>query len=678
MMNETKADFSNFVNYRQLIIDLTTDLKKLKEFCKLLKLESNNDLIDEVLKRIANDSFDIAIVGEFKRGKSTLINALLGKDILPTDILPCSATLNRITYNVTPMVKIEYKDGRTEEIAIDVLPDYVTKLTDESEKVSETIKEATVYYPINFCRNNVDIIDTPGLNDDKSMTDVTLSVLPQVDAAILVIMAQAPFSEFERDFLENKLLTNDLGRIMFVVTRIDICEDDEEVEKVLKSISNRIEQYVLKKAENTYGKDSEEFAVYRRKLGKPKVFGISAKQALKGKVTGNNELLSKSRFPQFEKELERFLTEDRGAVFLQVPVNRILSTSTEILKSIELQENVLSMKKEDFEDKYKIAAKEMASLKDRKREELEKISSAAQRTFKNIQPMLTSFWTLLENEAISVIDGADITGKDLEKLALEATQVKLMKQVSEKLKICSQNFSEKIQVEIAKELDAEALRLQDFEEDVTSTMSKVHNMFIPIGQSDDLMKEGMIATASSFLMVGFSGIVSGYRIAGVKGALVGGLSGFGSAFGGAMVLAMIGIPLAWPALLALGVVSFFTGNWVTRKVFSKDSIEKFKTSVKDSILSELNHLKSKGDLMTKVREQIDTAFFALRAKVESETDSVIDDTQNTLDNLKRNIDKDIVITEQEKIILGEVNHTVKAFIQKSYDLNTQLLMLLEK
>ncbi|PKM52199.1 MAG: dynamin family protein [Firmicutes bacterium HGW-Firmicutes-7] len=676
-MSVSKVDFSNFINYRQLIIDLTTDLKKLKEFCNLLKLHSNNDLIDEVLKRIANDSFDIAIVGEFKRGKSTLINALLGKDVLPTDILPCSATLNRITYNITPMVKIDYKDGRVEEIEVDALPDYVTKLTEESEKISETIKEATVYYPINFCRNNVDIIDTPGLNDDKSMTEVTLSVLPQVDAAILVIMAQAPFSEFERDFLENKLLTNDLGRVMFVVTGIDRCEDDE-VERVLKSISTRIEQYVIKKAEKTFGKDSDEFAVYRRKIGKPKVFGISAKQALKAKLTGNNDLLEKSCFNAFEKELERFLTEDRGAVFLQVPINRILSTSAEILKSIDLQENALSMKKEEFEGKYQVAVDEMSALRTRKKEELSKINNAAKTTFKNIQPLLSRFWIDLENETSILIEQADITINDLDKDNIETTQQKLIDQVTEKLKICSQNFTEKIQVEIAKELDAEVLRLQDFESDVALTMSKVHNMFTPLGQSTDLVKEGLVATASSFLISGFSGVVSGYRVAGAKGALVGGLSGFGSAFGGAMILSLIGIPLIWPAVLALGVVSFFTGNWVTKKVFAKDSIEKFKTGLKDSVLSGLSEMKSSDNFASKVREQIDSAFNALKSKVEVETDTIINDTQYTLDNLKRSIDKDLVMTEQEKIILSEVSSNVKKFIKTSYEINNQLVALLEK
>ena len=168
------------------------------------------------------------------------------------DVLPTTATLNKITYSVTPFVKIAYKDGREEQIEIDQLNNYVTKLTRESEERARTVKEAVVYYPINYCKNGVTIIDTPGLNDDEAMTEVTMSVLPQIDAALMVIMAQAPFSESERDFLENKVITSDLGRVLFIVTGIDLL-DEEDVPRVLDNIRTRIQEHVMKKAEATFG-----------------------------------------------------------------------------------------------------------------------------------------------------------------------------------------------------------------------------------------------------------------------------------------------------------------------------------------------------------------------------------------------------------------------------------------
>jgi predicted GTPase len=259
-----------FIDYNKTLMSLIVDINQLREFSHKLKLDKSIQLIDEVLERIEKNSFSIAVVGEFKRGKSTFINALLGQDILPSDIIPTTATLNRVTYGIKPLVKVFFKDGREEEVAIDRLTDYVTKLTVESEETAANVKEAVVYYPVHYCQNNVDIIDTPGLNDEANMTEVTLSVLPQVDAAIMVVMAQAPFSEYEREFLETKLLSNDLGRIIFVVTGIDRYNNPQDADRGIKYIKDRISKHVLQRALEQYGKDSPEFEVYKKKIARQK------------------------------------------------------------------------------------------------------------------------------------------------------------------------------------------------------------------------------------------------------------------------------------------------------------------------------------------------------------------------------------------------------------------------
>ena len=129
-----QVSFGTFSNYRQTVAELRDAFINLKGFCVSLGMKNASESIDEMMKKSAEDSFDVAIVGEFRRGKSTLINALLGKAILPSDVLPTTATLNRVTYGITPFVKIEYKNGTTEDIDINQLSDYVTKLTDESEQ----------------------------------------------------------------------------------------------------------------------------------------------------------------------------------------------------------------------------------------------------------------------------------------------------------------------------------------------------------------------------------------------------------------------------------------------------------------------------------------------------------------------------------------------------------------
>jgi uncharacterized caspase-like protein/ribosome biogenesis GTPase A len=330
---------STFVDYRKVLATLISDLKRLRHYSQTLSLSNSIQCIDNVLERVQPQTFSVAVVGDFKRGKSTFINALLGQKVLPSDILPCSATLCRITYGLRPRVKVIYRNKREEEIAIDQLNEYVTALTPESEEVAARVKEAIIYYPASYCMNNVDIIDTPGLNNEANMTEVTLSVLPRVDAAIMVTMAQAPFIESEVEFLEKKLLTNDLGRIIFVLNGIDHISNPEEVSKHLQYACARILKLILQRAEDQYGKDSPEYEVYRKKIGKVRIFGLSASQALRAKQTGDAELLAKSRFPEFEAALENFLTYERGSAFLQVPISRLIASSTEILSTLNLRQD---------------------------------------------------------------------------------------------------------------------------------------------------------------------------------------------------------------------------------------------------------------------------------------------------------------------------------------------------
>jgi hypothetical protein len=324
---------SSIFTYKKILFKLDSDLKLFKEFTGKLNLESASQSINEILSRIENDSFSIAVIGEFKRGKSTFINALLGREICPSDILPSTATINRVTYGLKPAVLIKYKDGREQEIPPFQLADYITKTTPESGTVAATIKEAVIYYPNQFCRNNVDLIDTPGLNDEERMDTLTFSILPQVDVAILIMMAESPFSEFERGYVE-KFLSSDIGRVIFVVNAIDRLNLPGDSDRIIEAVKDRINNYLLKHAADTFGKESLQYRSYISKIGKLKVFGLSAYQALMARKQNDPELLAKSCFAQFEAALEEFLVRERGIVFLQTPIHHIISISPQILKAI--------------------------------------------------------------------------------------------------------------------------------------------------------------------------------------------------------------------------------------------------------------------------------------------------------------------------------------------------------
>lgn len=670
---EAETTPNTFTDYRKVLATLISDLERLRHYSQILSLNSSIQPIDDVLERVQSNSFSVAVVGEFKRGKSTFINALLGKDILPSDILPCSATLNRVTYGVAPRVQIVYRDGREEEITTEQLADYVTKLTPESEEKAVHIKEAVVHYPVFYCQNNVDIIDTPGLNDDASMTEVTLSVLPHVDAAIMVVMAQAPFAESEQKFLQTKLLTNDLGRIIFVVTGIDRYNNPEDVDKGIKYIKDRIRKFVMQRAKDQYGEDSPEYAVYDKKIGIPKVFGLSAYQALKAKQTGDGELLAKSRFLEFEAALENFLTHERGSAFLQVPINRLIASGTEILSALNLRQNALAMQKEEFQSTYEQSVTEITTLRTRSAEEMKLIDAAAENVKRHVEPLIWQLEGELKQSAQEVIGLTEINPGELRNK--QALMEKLGKQVSEAVEKAAQKQAEKIQHEIDQGLFKEISRLQEFAKSIDVVLQRIEMQFLSVSSEKtaryDNPGEG-IAEIVAFA-TGLGGAWMGFKEAGLKGAAVGAVGNFGTAFAAFLTVIMIGIPITWPVSIAVGVLSMLSGRELVKLVFAGERVENFKANYQQAILVEIEKQLRDNPIDRKINEQISGIFTTLKQSVRQEVDALLDNTQNTLTELYTKRERNEVLSEQQQRELNQMSTETQRILGNAQRLSKQLL-----
>ena len=90
-----QIDYGSYASYKETVKGLTENLKSLLGLSEEIALVNTAESIRETLEKTAEEHFEVAIVGEFKRGKSTLINAMLGQEVLPADVLPATATLDR-------------------------------------------------------------------------------------------------------------------------------------------------------------------------------------------------------------------------------------------------------------------------------------------------------------------------------------------------------------------------------------------------------------------------------------------------------------------------------------------------------------------------------------------------------------------------------------------------------
>ncbi|MEG3978702.1 dynamin family protein, partial [Microcoleus sp. herbarium8] len=144
-------------------------------------------LTEEVTKishKLESQCFRVAVVGEFSKGKSTLLNALLGEEIQPVRDIPCSGTVTVLKYGPQQRVICKYIDGREEEISPDQYQEKAS-ISEEAalgsfgdETVKSEITEIIFEHPnLELCTNGVEIIDTPGLNEQAERTLVTEQVL---------------------------------------------------------------------------------------------------------------------------------------------------------------------------------------------------------------------------------------------------------------------------------------------------------------------------------------------------------------------------------------------------------------------------------------------------------------------------------------------------------------------
>ena len=264
--------------------------------------------IRRMAETISSQLYTVAVIGEFKRGKSSLINALLGTNILPTDILPATATVTRVVYGTQTRIEVLFVDGRRQEQSIDQLEHFATKLSSDGREIARSIREVVVSVPSVLCKNHIQILDTPGLNDAESMTEITMGVLQDVDAALMVISAHEPFSMTEQELVLELIAQSGIRHIVFVASYLDTFRTEAEKDRIMAFMRGRIQSDLLQRAEEKFGGNEALLKKARAILSEPDLFGVSSTQAVKGFITDNADLVNESRFPQFKEALFSILT----------------------------------------------------------------------------------------------------------------------------------------------------------------------------------------------------------------------------------------------------------------------------------------------------------------------------------------------------------------------------------
>ena len=276
-IDKVQAQLRLLLNDRPLRVILGEDfIKRLDEW-------------DQAITKRRTEPFSLVVLGDFKRGKSTIINAILGQALAPVNVAPETFTINSIGYSEVPSAEAVLKNGTKIKLTSDDL------VRDKLEKLMRAFPSSLDYIDI---RDNVEIlkeiriVDTPGLSDLDCLDKQVQEYLVNADAVIYVASALSPFSESEQLFIASHIRPQSFSKLFVLVNMIDAMNTEDDINKIIARIKERCDDIIP----NTHVYGISAIDEYRRKIGlnRPDIKGfqeIYENEFLKFEVALKREII---------------------------------------------------------------------------------------------------------------------------------------------------------------------------------------------------------------------------------------------------------------------------------------------------------------------------------------------------------------------------------------------------
>lgn len=174
--------------------------------------------VAQLIDKLENNAMTVSIIGQFKRGKSSLSNAILEDTILPVGIVPITSAVTKVVYSEKKSAHVHFKNGAVEEVGLDELSRYISE---QENKGNELGVEMVVLGALSkFLQDGMEFVDTPGVGSfHKNNTEAAYEYMKESDGVIFLLSVDSPINQIEIDFLRN---TNDFaGRFYFAVNKTD-------------------------------------------------------------------------------------------------------------------------------------------------------------------------------------------------------------------------------------------------------------------------------------------------------------------------------------------------------------------------------------------------------------------------------------------------------------------------
>ncbi|SFI18439.1 Dynamin family protein [Tindallia magadiensis] len=220
-------------------------INKLNEAEAVLRemdfLQNHRSAIQQLQAKQQNKELNISVVGQFKRGKSSFINAVLKEPLLPVGIVPITSVVTKIKYG-SEGAYVHFDNGNMEKISSDKLVHYISEVNNpENQKKVDSV---TIQTKQNALKPGTTIVDTPGVGSThKHNTSVAYSFLKESDAVIFMLSVDSPINEIEETFLREA--KKSVLQFYFAINKIDTVSE-EELEQYLAYCAKKLKEIMEK------------------------------------------------------------------------------------------------------------------------------------------------------------------------------------------------------------------------------------------------------------------------------------------------------------------------------------------------------------------------------------------------------------------------------------------------
>ena len=291
--------------------------------------------LNALRQRLATERFQLAVLGQFKRGKSTVLNALLGQSVLPIGVVPVTAIPTFLESRPTLRIRVTFASGKVEQFepkGTEALCEKLTTFVTEEANPRNVLNVARVdvFLPAQLLERGVVLIDTPGVGSThRHQTAAADAVLPECDAALFVVSADPPITEIEIDYLAR--IRETVARLIIVLNKIDIVESHEREKAVIFLRDALIDHAGL-----------DPFMP---------IFSLSARDASRARESGDAEAFAASGFAELEKHLVQFLANEKHETLNAAVARKAAALVAQLELEIEIALKSLRLPVEDLEQR---------------------------------------------------------------------------------------------------------------------------------------------------------------------------------------------------------------------------------------------------------------------------------------------------------------------------------------